>query len=65
MAPLAGEGGALLEAFLIGAAGVLGVGGLRLKVVQQIERAVVFRFGRALPRPRQPGLTALIPSWTR
>ena len=31
------------------------------RVVQQIERGVVFRLGRAQPQPRQPGFTALIP----
>ncbi len=31
------------------------------RVVQQIERGVVFRLGRAQPSPRQPGLTLLIP----
>ena len=31
------------------------------RVVQQIERGVVFRLGRAQPTPRRPGLTMLIP----
>jgi regulator of protease activity HflC (stomatin/prohibitin superfamily) len=31
------------------------------RVVQQIERGVVFRLGRVQPSPRQPGLTMLIP----
>lgn len=31
------------------------------RVVQQIERGVVFRLGRAQPAPRRPGLTMLIP----
>jgi regulator of protease activity HflC (stomatin/prohibitin superfamily) len=31
------------------------------RVVQQIERGVVFRLGRAQPEPRRPGLTMLIP----
>lgn len=34
-------------------------GGVR--VVNQIERGIVFRFGRALKRPRKPGLAILIP----
>ncbi|MFG1707986.1 SPFH domain-containing protein [Nonomuraea sp. M3C6] len=37
----------------------LAVGGIR--VVNQIERGVVFRFGRAQREVRQPGLTLLIP----
>ena len=41
------------------AAGVVWFGSAR--VVQQIERGVVFRLGRAQPQPRQPGFTALIP----
>jgi regulator of protease activity HflC (stomatin/prohibitin superfamily) len=46
--------------------GVLGLGVavvlLRgLRVVNQIERGIVFRFGRARKRIRQPGLTYLIP----
>lgn len=32
-----------------------------LRVVRQIERGVVFRLGRVLPEPRQPGLTTLVP----
>jgi len=31
------------------------------RVIQQIERGVVFRLGRAQPEPRRPGLTMLIP----
>jgi regulator of protease activity HflC (stomatin/prohibitin superfamily) len=34
-------------------------GGVR--TVNQVERGIVFRFGRALPRLRGPGLTLLIP----
>ncbi|MGW4425841.1 slipin family protein [Streptosporangium sp. NPDC004631] len=37
--------------------GVLG----GIKVVNQVERGVVFRFGRARPQVRQPGLAVLIP----
>jgi regulator of protease activity HflC (stomatin/prohibitin superfamily) len=38
------------------------VGGLAcLRIVNQVERGVVFRFGRARPKPRQPGLTFLVP----
>ncbi|MFF9770718.1 slipin family protein [Streptomyces sp. NPDC014636] len=32
-----------------------------MRVVNQVERGVVFRLGRALPRHRQPGITFLIP----
>ena len=35
--------------------------GASARVVQQIERGVVFRLGRAQPEPRQPGFTMLIP----
>jgi regulator of protease activity HflC (stomatin/prohibitin superfamily) len=31
------------------------------RVVQQIERGVVFRLGRAQPEPRRPGFTMLVP----
>ena len=34
---------------------------MTVRVVQQIERGVVFRLGRAQPEPRPPGLTMLIP----
>jgi regulator of protease activity HflC (stomatin/prohibitin superfamily) len=35
--------------------------GVSARVVQQIERGVVFRLGRAQPEPRRPGFTMLIP----
>jgi regulator of protease activity HflC (stomatin/prohibitin superfamily) len=35
------------------------LGGVR--VINQVERGVVFRFGRALRKPRQPGLAIIIP----
>ncbi|WP_084718532.1 slipin family protein [Streptacidiphilus carbonis] len=45
--------------------GVLGAGALWLatgvRVVQQVERGVVFRFGRVRRAVRQPGVTMLIP----
>ena len=41
---------------LAGAAGAASV-----KVVKQIERGVVFRFGRVQPELRRPGLTFLVP----
>jgi regulator of protease activity HflC (stomatin/prohibitin superfamily) len=40
-------------------AGWLVLGGVR--VVNQVERGVVFRFGRVRPKPRPPGITFLIP----
>jgi regulator of protease activity HflC (stomatin/prohibitin superfamily) len=52
----------ILEVLLgIGGAAVAYVvlGGIR--VVNQVERGIVFRFGRARSRPRQPGLAFLIP----
>ena len=41
---------------LAGAAGAASV-----RVVRQIERGVVYRFGRVQPELRQPGLTAIVP----
>lgn len=32
-----------------------------MRVVNQVDRGVVFRFGKALPGHRQPGITFLIP----
>ncbi|MFB7473428.1 slipin family protein [Kitasatospora sp. NPDC056184] len=37
------------------------VGGLSLRVVQQFQRGVVFRFGRVRDEVRAPGLVALMP----
>ncbi|MER5352457.1 slipin family protein [Kitasatospora sp. NPDC002551] len=37
------------------------VGGLSLRVVQQFQRGVVFRFGRVRDEVRDPGLVALVP----
>jgi regulator of protease activity HflC (stomatin/prohibitin superfamily) len=34
---------------------------LGVRIVKQYERGVVFRFGRALPQPRDPGLTLITP----
>ena len=42
--------------------GVLGIGFLSgLRVFREYERAIVFRFGRALPKPIGPGLKLLMP----
>jgi regulator of protease activity HflC (stomatin/prohibitin superfamily) len=56
----------MVETVLIAALGALGfvagwaiLGGVR--VVNQVERGVVFRFGRAQQKPRDPGLAILIP----
>jgi regulator of protease activity HflC (stomatin/prohibitin superfamily) len=35
--------------------------GASVRVITQFERGVVFRFGRALPELRDPGLTVLVP----
>jgi regulator of protease activity HflC (stomatin/prohibitin superfamily) len=44
----------------IAVAGLLLLGS-SIRVVTQFERGVVFRFGRALPQLRDPGLTLLLP----
>jgi regulator of protease activity HflC (stomatin/prohibitin superfamily) len=41
------------------ASGIAALSGVR--VVQEYERGVVFRFGRVLPRPKGPGLIFIIP----
>ncbi|HEY1639742.1 MAG TPA: SPFH domain-containing protein [Streptosporangiaceae bacterium] len=41
-------------------AGVIGVG-RSVRVVQQYEQGIIFRFGRVLGRPRQAGLTLIRP----
>ncbi|MDQ4051853.1 MAG: slipin family protein [Actinomycetota bacterium] len=47
---------------LVGLAAVAGAGwAASVRVVQQIERGVVFRLGRAQQELRRPGLTVLIP----
>ena len=43
------------------AAGGLILAGRSIKQVQQFEEGIVFRFGRVLPRTRQPGLTFIRP----
>ncbi len=43
------------------AAGGLILAGRSVKQVQQFEEGIVFRFGRVLPRTRQPGLTFIRP----
>ncbi|WP_441247582.1 SPFH domain-containing protein [Kitasatospora sp. McL0602] len=47
---------------VLGALGVLGVvGAMSIRVVQQFQRGVVFRFGRVRDELRQPGLVMLMP----
>ncbi|GHJ35678.1 slipin family protein [Streptomyces sp. TS71-3] len=52
-----------MEAVIAVVAIVIVLGFLKsaLRVVNQVDRGVVFRFGRALPGYRQPGMTFLIP----
>lgn len=49
--------------YSLGALAVFGgaVWATSARVVQQIERGVVFRLGRAQPEPRRPGFTMIIP----
>jgi regulator of protease activity HflC (stomatin/prohibitin superfamily) len=52
----------MLEAILLGIGGVAAVWAmLGVRIVNQFERGIVFRFGRALPQARQPGLALMIP----
>jgi regulator of protease activity HflC (stomatin/prohibitin superfamily) len=52
---------ALLGIVAFVAAGGLIMLGRSVKQVQQYEEGIVFRFGRVLPRTRQPGLTVIRP----
>jgi regulator of protease activity HflC (stomatin/prohibitin superfamily) len=49
---------AILVVLVIG--GIIGVG-RSVRVVQQYEQGIIFRFGRVLGRPRGPGLTLIRP----
>ncbi|MFJ3789482.1 SPFH domain-containing protein [Kitasatospora sp. NPDC090091] len=49
--------GVIVGVLLVGAV----VAGLSVRVVQQFQRGVVFRFGRVRDEIRQPGLVALMP----
>jgi len=52
----------MLEAILLGIGGVAAAWAmLGVRIVNQFERGVVFRFGRALPHARQPGLALMVP----
>src|SRR5437016_4342530 len=53
--------GILLVILIILVIGGAVVAGRSLKVVQQFEQALIFRFGRVLGRPRGPGLTVIRP----
>jgi regulator of protease activity HflC (stomatin/prohibitin superfamily) len=52
---------ALLVILVIIVIGGLTVVGRSLRVVQQYERALIFRFGKVLPETRGPGLTVIRP----
>jgi regulator of protease activity HflC (stomatin/prohibitin superfamily) len=52
----------MIEAIILGGLAAVGAfAALGLRVINQYERAVVFRFGRALSGIRQPGLAMIIP----
>jgi regulator of protease activity HflC (stomatin/prohibitin superfamily) len=52
----------MLWDFLIALGGIVAVGAASsIRVVQQYERGLVFRFGRVLERVRAPGLTMIVP----
>jgi regulator of protease activity HflC (stomatin/prohibitin superfamily) len=52
----------MLEAILLTAGGIAAAWALLgVRIVNQFERGIVFRFGRAQQHPRQPGLALLIP----
>src|SRR5215467_7909974 len=52
---------ALLVILIVIIVGGLVVVGRSLRVVQQYERALIFRFGKVLPETRGPGLTVIRP----
>src|SRR5438876_2766405 len=52
---------ALLVVLIIIVVGGLTVVGRSLRVVQQYERGLIFRFGKVLPETRGPGLTVIRP----
>src|SRR5215470_4918267 len=52
---------ALLVILIIIVVGGLVVVGRSIRVVQQYERALIFRFGKVLPETRGPGLTVIRP----
>jgi regulator of protease activity HflC (stomatin/prohibitin superfamily) len=62
MGPVEGTRG-MLEAILLGVGGfVVAWTVLGVRVVNQFERGIIFRFGRALPQaPPNPGLALMIP----
>src|SRR5262252_3510860 len=52
---------ALLVVLIILVVGGLTVVGRSMRVVQQYERGLIFRFGKVLPETRGPGLTIIRP----
>ncbi|HEV2375718.1 MAG TPA: SPFH domain-containing protein [Streptosporangiaceae bacterium] len=52
---------ALLVILIIIVAGGLAASGRSIRVIQQYERGLVFRFGKVLPETRGPGLTMIRP----
>jgi regulator of protease activity HflC (stomatin/prohibitin superfamily) len=52
---------ALLVVFILIVLAGLTMAGRSLRVVQQYERGLIFRFGRVLPQTRGPGLTIIRP----
>ena len=52
---------ALLVVLVILIVGGLTVVGRSMRVVQQYERGLIFRFGKVLPETRGPGLTVIRP----
>ena len=52
----------MIETIALGALGIAALwAALGVRVVNQVERGIVFRFGRAQPHPRPPGVAFLIP----
>lgn len=62
--PLAPEVVMEVALFVVGSLVALSglAGAASVRVVKQIERGVVFRFGRVQPELRRPGLTAIVPA---
>jgi regulator of protease activity HflC (stomatin/prohibitin superfamily) len=60
-----GIGGAMRTAAVVVIVGLVAVllilAGMSVRLVQQYQRGVVFRFGRVLERIRQPGLQLIVP----
>jgi regulator of protease activity HflC (stomatin/prohibitin superfamily) len=52
----------LLEIIAIGGAAILALALSGVRVLKEYERSIVFRFGRARPKPLGPGLVYLLPA---